>query len=138
MHIGSIHHCGRAVKKFSFTMNAGNLNALSTALEFMPALEHNLKIGVLGVYFSKTAGAYTGGSAVSIRYNTTGTPAVASIPASQVRSSGATSGWATLAAQTGVPADFAIPEDGLEAVASSDFSGSGGDLTITVRYIEVR
>lgn len=137
-HVGTVHHCGKEVLLRETVLRAADLQNLSgTPVVVLPALPDGLKAAVLGVYYSKAAGAYTNGAAVTINYTDSGNTLAASIPVANVRQATANDGWATRATQSGTAATFEVPEGGLDANASAGFSGDGGDLTITVRYIEV-
>lgn len=119
--------------------NADILTLNATPVSLVPAPSADCRIAILGVHSSKAAGAYSGGAAADIRYTSTGNPVFATLPAAHFRASGADPRWSTPAAITGLPADYDVPEGGVEISVGTAFTGAGGGVvTITVVYFEIR
>ena len=122
------------------TLTAAQLQTLNTVpVVVLPELPHGHKAQVLGVYYEKADGAYTNtsGGAVTVNYQDGGNTLAATIPVAHIRNANAKSGWATRPNQSGTPATFSVPDGALEATAPADFAGAGGDLTLTLVYLEV-
>ena len=137
-HIGDIFHCDHQPINHEVTLSRAEVQALNgTAVDVLPQGTNGQSFEVLGVYYSKAAGAYAGGAAVTINRTDTSNTLVATIPVANMRAAGAMAGWATIPALTGLPGTQAIIEEGIDANTSTAFTGDGGDLTITVRYVEV-
>ena len=103
----------------------------------LPELPDGHKAQVLGVYYEKAAGAYTSGGAVTVNYQDGGNTLAATVPVAHIRNANARSGWATRPNQAGTPATYSVPDGALDATVSADFAGAGGDLTLTLVYLEV-
>lgn len=137
LHIGTVVHCeARPVRTLSLTLEASDLQGISTAVDLIGALT-GASISVIGVYYSKAAGAYTGGGNLTIQYGDSGNTEIASIAVAEIRDSDATSGWATRASLSGTPSGYSLPTEGVEVLASANFADDGGTLTLTVLYVEV-
>ena len=137
-HLGTVFHCGREVLLHEVGLTRAQVQALhTTAVVILPALVGSRKIAVLGVYYVKAAGAYSGGGTVSIHHLDTAGTLVGGLPSSQMRNAGRRDGWFSRAGQSGDPSTFAVPEAGLDVRTGSAYTGAGGDLSITVRYVEV-
>ena len=92
---------------------------------------------VLGVYSHKAADAYGGGSAVTVNYQNGANTLVATIPLNHFIATGTDSRWATPAALSGTPAAQSVLGSGIDMNATVAFTGAGGDVTVTVQYVEV-
>ena len=139
-HVGTVHHCGKEVLTHTTVLTAAQLHAISaTPVDVLPdrLIPGSIQAAVLGIYYSKEAGAYTSGAALTLNYKDSGNTLVATIPVGRVRSNTAVTGWATMPAMSGTPSSFTLPTEGIDANAASNFHGGGGDLSITVRYVEV-
>ena len=107
-----------------------------TPIELLPAVAGN-KYVVLGVYASKAAGAYAGGAAVTINYTDSGDTLVATIAVAHFRASGTDTRWASNPGLSGLPSAHAIPTDSVDCSTGTEFTGDGGDVTLTVLYLEI-
>ena len=137
-HLGTVFHCGREVLLHRATVTRAQVHAIrSTPALLMPALQGGRKIAVIGCYYVKEAGGYTGGGTVRVRYDNTANTVVGSLPSSQMRHALARDGWFGLPGQSGDPSTFEVPDGGLDLNTTADYAGDGGDLTITIRYVEV-
>ena len=131
-------HRSPVTQTHQVTLTAAQLQALSTdPVVVLPELPDGHKAQVGGVYYEKAAGAYTSGGAVTVNYQASGNTLAATIPVANIRNANATSGWATRPNQAGTPATYEVPDGALDANASADFVGAGGDLTLTLMYLEV-
>ena len=114
-----------------------DIHALNTTnLDIMPARPGGRRIAILGIYYDKLAGGYSGGAAITLHATGAGAPQVGSIAATEMRQSGARTGWGGIQNRTGVPADQETPEGGLRIQTSTAYTGAGGDLEITIYYLE--
>ena len=137
-HVGTVFHCGHDVELYEVVVTRAQVHAMrTTPVPLLPALPDGRKIAVLGVYYIKAAGGYTGGQTVRVRYTNSSNTIVGSLPSTQMRHALARDGWFGLGNQSGTPSAFAIPEGGLDLNTTAAYAGDGGDLTITIRYIEV-
>ena len=138
-HVGSVNHCGGGIVEVTNVLVAAQLHVIRA--DPRPVLVEpplaGRRIAVIGVYWSKEAGAYSSGGALTINHTNLANSLIGTINAGDIRNASATSGWATLPALTGTPVAFPVPDDGLDLNSSGNFQGNGGDLTITVRYIQV-
>jgi hypothetical protein len=138
-HIGTVHHCGGGILEVTTVLVATQLHDIRA--DPRPVLVEpppgNRRIATLGVYYSKAAGAYGGGGALTINHTNSANTLIGTINHGEITTASARSGWASLPALTGTSTNFALPTDGLDINSSSDFTGAGGDLTIVVRYVEV-
>ena len=138
-HIGTVHHCGGALLEVTTVLVAAQLHVIRA--DPRPVLVEpppgSRRIATLGVYWSKAAGAYTSGGALTINHTNSANTLIGTINAGDIRNASATSGWATRPALSGTPSTFELPDDGLDLNSTGNFAGNGGDLTIVVRYVEV-
>lgn len=107
-----------------------------TNVEIVPVAVDR-RIVVLGVYYDKASGAYTDGGDITILYEDPTGTLIATIPVANMRAGGQREGWATLAPLSGTPDTVAIPDSGVQVHAPADFTGNGGNLTLTVRYLDI-
>ena len=112
----------------------------TTPIEVFSGLGSGRQIVVLGVYLTKHAGAYTTTRTLNLEY-TSGTPtSVGSVAGTHFGGAGTQNSWAVLTNPlvTVAPADVDEPVNAsIQATANNDFAGAGGDVDVTVRYIEV-
>ena len=137
-HIGTVFHCGREINLLQVLVPRAQVHSLNTTpVVLLPALPDGRKIAVLGVYYRKAAGAYAGGQTVHVRYINPMNNVVGSLPSSQMRNVLSRDGWFGRAGQSGDPSTFAVPEGGLDLNTTAAYTGDGGDLSVTIRYVEV-
>ena len=137
-HVGVVQHCGGLVLTRTTVLSRSQVHGLNTPKRLLDdPTDPDIRFVVFGIYWSKEAGAYTSGGNVNIDHRDSGTTTIASIPAANIRQAAAASGWASRSGLFGLPAAYPVHAGGLQAAAGSRFSGNGGDLTFTVRYVEV-
>ena len=137
-HVGDVFHCNHQPINHSVTLTRAQIHALdSAAIDLLLLSANGPNFEVLGVYFSKESGAYSGGAAITINRKNNADTLVATIAASNMRSAGASSGWATIPALSGTPDAQVVIGEGVDVSTTTAFTGAGGDLTITVRYVDV-
>ena len=137
-HVGDVFHCDHQPINHSATLTRAQVHDLhNTSIDVLLPVANGPSFEILGVYYSKASGAYSGGAAITINRKDSGTTLVATIAASNMRSAGVSSGWATLPALSGTPDAQAVIEEGVDASTTTAFTGAGGSLTITIRYVNV-
>ena len=137
-HVASVFHCNHQPINHEVTLSRSQIHDLNgTPVELLPQGVNGASFEVLGVYYSKAAGAYSGGAAITINRTDSSNTLVATIPVSDMRSASAADGWATIPALSGTPDAQAVIEEGVDANTATAFTGAGGALTLTVRYVEV-
>ncbi len=132
-------HYPRVVQTATVTLTAADVQGLdATTVEILEAPESGRAYAVLGVHASKAAGAYGGGAAVPVEYADNDGTNIASIPLAHFTAGGTDARWATRVALAGLPAAQVVPAAGIRVgTVGTAFTGAGGDVTITVRYVEV-
>ena len=134
-HVDGLVHCDHAQPvQITVTFDAAAVRGLDTPVDLVEPVPGK-KIVPLGVYYSKESGAYGAGAAITFNYKSNAQ--VASIPLSVMTNSAAVTGWATRSNQSGQPDAQPVPELPIEIKTATAFTGNGGDLTITLIYLEV-
>ena len=134
-HVNGLVHCDHAQPvQAAVTLDSTAVRGLDTALHLVDSAPGK-KIEPLGVYYSKEAGAYGGGAAITLRFGSG--HVVATIPLADITSASAEAGWADRANQSGTPESQAAPSDSVQILTGTAFTGNGGDLAITLIYLEV-
>ena len=113
-------------------------NLHNAGLEILASPPDGLGYAILGVYSSKAASAYADGAAVTLNYTDDADTLVATIPVAHFTAAATDSRWATRPALSGAPNAQAIPAAGVEMSTSTGFTGDGGDITVTIRYVLVK
>lgn len=119
------------------TLDAAAVGGLTAEVELLPTPAAGTAYVVLGVYSDKAANAYADGAAVTVNYQDTPNTLIGTIPLAHFSAAGADARWATRPAQSGTPAAQTIPAAGIDMVTGTAFTGNGGAVTVTVRYITV-
>ena len=116
-------------------LNAAAMQAVNaTPVVLVPAPSGTSGIVVISARVRKAADAYGGNNVLRLRYGNATGDVVATIPATVFAAAGTQDVWASLAQP-----DQAFPEVDTALVAHSGgaYTGSGGDVTIDVKYIVV-
>ena len=133
-HVDGLAHCEHAQPvHVSMTFDSAGVRGLDTPVDLVDPVPGK-KLVTLGVYYSKETSAYGGGAAVEITYK--GSSLISTIPQNALTNSAAVTGWATRANLSGTPDGMRVPDLGIEIKTGTAFTGSGGDLTITLIYLE--
>ena len=132
-------HCQSAQPAVSATVTLTNAQVRGlphNEVEVVPGIPGK-RIYVLGAYYEKAAGAYTGGSGFVVEY-ISNQQWVVDMPEVAMRSGSAETGWGDLRDQSGTPENQSFPFGGLQIASGGGFQGTGGgQLEITVVYLEV-
>ena len=112
------------------TEQVRSLDTESQPLTPTPSIGRSIE--VLSVFVEKAAGGYAQPKPLSLRYGAEGEE-VARIGAAILRDTDERTGWADLQ-----PTGLGRPTGAAVTAAATDpYQGDGGELTITVRYVEV-
>ena len=134
----SFARAGGPLRTRSVTLNSVAIQGLDSApVVLLPVPPSGIAYLVHGVYSDKVAGEYGGGATVTVNYQDASTTQIASIPRGHFRLTSQDSQWAARTALTGTPTGQAPPGVGIGLNTGTAFTGEGGDVTITVVYIEV-
>ena len=138
-HVDGLVHCDQVQPtSVSVTLDEAAVLALDATPVVLAAMPAGKKIVPLGVYYDKEAGAYTLGADITVNFTDGSDTLVATIPVAQVRLAGATTGWATRATLSGAPDSQVVLPDSIDMSTSTGFTATaGGDLTVTLLYLEV-
>ena len=137
-HVGVVQHCGGLVLTRTTVLRTSQVHGLNSPKQLLDnPTDPDMRFVVLGIYWSKEAGAYTAGGTINIDHRDPSTTTIAAIAATDIHQAAASAGWAARRGLSGLPVDYPVIEGGLQAAAGSRFSGAGGDLTFTIRYVEV-
>ena len=129
---------GASVLLMEVTLDNAAVHDLdSSPVVLLPAPSPGRVCAILGVFYQKRSGGFTGGGVVNINYTDAGNTLVATIAATHFTNSGATSQWATRANQTGALAAQSPPSAGVDISTGTAFTGAGGEVIVNVRYVEV-
>ena len=134
-HVNGLSHCDHAQPvQAVLTLDSAGVRGLTTAVHLVtPAA--GKKIEPLGIYYSKDVGAYGAGASIAVRF--TSGHVLGSILRADINSASAEANWTVRPNQSGLPDSQAAPEEGIEVHSGTAFSGNGGDLIITLIYLEV-
>ena len=136
-HVGTVNHCGGHVLTMTTVFSRAEVHGLNRPKRILADPTDGRRFVVVGVYWSKEAGAYTGGGTVNVDHRDPSTTTIAGIAVGSIRQTAASSGWAHRAGQSGLPADYPTYPGGVQLATNQRFQGDGGALTVTVRYIEI-
>ena len=122
------------VQDATHVLDAAAMQAISTPVEVIAAPSGSLGIVVISVRLRKAADAYGGNNVLRLRYQDGSGDVIATIPATVFAASGAQDVWASPHQP-----DQGFPDVAAAVVAhaNSDYTGTGGDVTIDVKYIVV-
>ena len=137
-HINQMYHCAHSQPTVaSISISRAQVHALNgTPIDLLiPPVGRS--IYPLGVFFTKLAGAYGGGAAVSVNFKNSGNTLVATIALSQLTNAAETSGYATRAPLAGLPEAQLDPRDGVDVNVATAFTGNGGELQLDLVYLEL-
>jgi len=139
-HVDDTYHTGQMPKTASVTLTKTDmvaLNATPITLLADPPAGH--KYVVLACHVEKATGAYGGGAQVTVNHTDTDSTQAVSFPLARFTSAAVQNQWVPRT-YTGDVDDVTDPDGGLDintATAFTDTGDDGGDVTITVRYIQV-
>ena len=128
----------RRVQSRSVTLQASDVQGMNASpVTLLPQPSPGMAYVVLGVYSSKAADAFAAGGVATVRFDDATNTAIATIPVAHFTDAAADARWATRSAQSGTPGAQSVPGAAVEITCGTAFTGSGGDVTMTVRFIEV-
>ena len=130
-HVDPYHSSHAGALTATVTLNAAAMQAINTTpQELVPAPADGASIDIISIRVQKAAGGFSGSNPLQFRYGTGAS--VAEVPAAILTGGGATNAYADpVTPSTPLPpADMA-----LNAYASANYTGAGGAVTITVKYV---
>ena len=124
---------------YSVTLSREQVQGLGqTPVAVTPVPGQGKRIEVLGAHLWKTAGGYSPAHTVVVLYGGTEGQEAARFPTSWLRDPLETGGWGDITPPEVAPDQVDRPVDQPLVVTSANrAAGDGGDVTITVRYVEV-
>ena len=134
---GNVHCSGAPPVQVDVTLSASEVRgAAANPVRIVAPLSRG--IAVFGLYWSKAAGAYSGGTDLVLSFQDD--TVAASIGGSDLDDASASAGWASRGTIAGLigsdPDNLSIPNGGLFLTLATDYTSDGGDLTLNVIYVE--
>jgi len=139
-HVDSTYHTSQQPRTASVTLTKTDmvaLNATPVTLLADPPAGH--KYVVLACHVNKATGGYGAGAPVTVNHTDTDSTVAASFPLARFTAAAVQNQWISRT-YTGDVDDVTDPDGGLDinvGTAFTDAGDDGGDVTITVRYIQV-
>ena len=134
---GLVHCTITNPARFNHTLNRSAVHGLTSPVGIVGGRAGIKRIVVLGVYYSKATGAYAGGAAVAVHFSDPATTSIATIPATVLRNAAAVTGWAERATLAGSPESQPLVVGGIQLSTATAYTGAGGNLTVSVIFLEV-
>ena len=126
-HIDHLFHCAHSQPTVaSISISRAQMHALNGTPINLFDPPAGRSIYPLGVFFTKLAGAYGGGAAVTVNFKNSVTTLVATLARSELTNAAETSGYATRAPLAGLPEAQPDPRDGVDVNVATAFTGNGG------------
>ena len=120
------------------TLNAATVQGLDSApVVLLPNPPSGIGYLVHGVYSDKAAGEYDDGAVVTVNYQDASATQIASIPRGHFTATSQDGRWATRSALSGLPSSQTPQGFGVNLNTATAYTGAGGDVTLTIVYVEV-
>ena len=131
---GGVGPAAIVVQNVEHVLDSTAMQAISTPVEVIAAPSGSLGIVIISIRLRKAADAYGGNNVLRLRYEDGSGDVIATIPATVFSASGAQDVWASPHQP-----DQGFPEVAAAVVAhaNGDYTGTGGDVTINVKYIVI-
>ena len=137
-HVDGLYHCSHGQPTVaSISISRAQMQALNGMPVDLFDPPAGRSIYPLGIFCSKSTGAYTGGANVTANFKNGANTLVATIPLALFTNSAANSEWATRAPLAGTPFAQVDSRDGLDVNVATAFGGSGGEVLLDLVYLEL-